>query len=109
MQYKVVILHQAKLDLHSIKNYILNNHSKKSWQECLIKIKKSINTLKTFPYSGNIPPELETLHLNQYRQVISGMNRIIYEIKGDTVFIHLVCDSRKALKDALTRRLLRIT
>ncbi len=108
MRYKVVFLHQAKLDLHYIKNYILKNHSKKSWQDCLGKIKNAIYTLKTFPQSGNIPPELETLHLNQYRQIISGMNRIIYEIKNDTVFIHLICDSRKELKNILTNRLLRI-
>lgn len=108
MQYKVVFLHQAKLDLDDLKNYIIKNHSPKSWQECLAKIKNSINTLKTFPQAGKIPSELENINLSQYRQVVSGMNRIIYEIREDIVFIHLVCDSRKDMKSVLTRRLLRI-
>lgn len=108
MRYKVVFLHQAKLDLDDLKNYIIKNHSQKSWQECLAKIKKSINTLKSFPAAGNIPTELENINLSQYRQVISGMNRIIYETRGNTVFIHLACDARKDMKSVLIRRLLRI-
>lgn len=108
MRYKVVLAHQAKLDLDDLKNYIIKNHSQKSWQECLSKLKNSIKTLKTFPQAGNIPTELENINLSQYRQIISGMNRIIYEIRETTVFIYLICDSRKDMKSILTRRLLRI-
>ncbi|WP_196222186.1 hypothetical protein [Burkholderia ubonensis] len=38
---------------------------------------------------------------------IAGMNRIVYEVRGDIAYIHVVCDTRKDLKSILLRRLLR--
>lgn len=34
------------------------------------------------------------------------MNRIIYEVQGGVLYIHIVCDTRKDLRALLTRRLL---
>jgi hypothetical protein len=48
------------------------------------------------------------LDLNEYRQVVSGMNRIIYEIRQDAVFIHAVVDVRRDMVSLLTKRLLRV-
>jgi hypothetical protein len=47
------------------------------------------------------------LNLTQYRQILSGMNRIIYEVRQDAVYIHLVVDTRRDLKDVLMQRLTR--
>jgi len=108
MHYKVVFLHQAKLDLQYLKNYILKNFTLDTWKTSYKKIKDAVNTLKTFPEAGSIPSELEDLNLNQYRQVIADLNRIIYEIRQNIIYIHIVCDSRKEMKSLLTRRLLRV-
>jgi toxin ParE1/3/4 len=107
MDCKVVFLHQAELDLIELKKYIINNFSTKSWQATFKKIKNSIHLLKKTPEAGSIPPELEKLQLNQYRQIIVGMNRIIYEIRKKTIFIHIVCDTRKDMQTLLAKRLLR--
>jgi hypothetical protein len=48
------------------------------------------------------------LNLSEYRQVLCGMNRIIYEIRQDVVFIHAVVDVRRDMVSLLTRRLLRV-
>ncbi|AAO90188.1 type II toxin-antitoxin system RelE/ParE family toxin [Coxiella burnetii] len=107
MNYKVVFLQQAQLDLKELKNYMINNFSKRTWCTRYEKIKKIIHTPKLFPDAGSIPPELETLNLNQYRQAISGKNRIIYELKESIVYIHIICDVRKDMKSLLLRRLFR--
>jgi toxin ParE1/3/4 len=109
MSLKVVILESAEHDLKELRSYIVKNFSLKTWQNTYDKIKEVIRNLKTFPYTGSIPEELEKLNLSQYRQVISGMNRIIYEVRQDTLYIHIIVDGRRDLTSLLTRRLLRVT
>lgn len=104
---KVVILESAEHDLKELKSYIVKNFSVETWQSTYDKIKAVIRNLKTFPHAGSIPEEFEKLNLSQYRQVISGMNRIIYEVRQDTLYIHIITDARRDLKSLLTRRLLR--
>jgi len=109
MSIKVVILESAEYDLKELKSYIVKDFSLKTWRNTYDKIKEVIRNLKTFPYAGSIPEEIERLNLSQYRQVISGMNRIIYEVRQDTIYIHIIVDGRRDLTSLLTRRLLRIT
>ena len=107
MSHKIIILASAEYDLKELRHYIIKNFSIKTWQNTYNKIKEAIRNLKTFPYSGSIPEELEKLHLKQYRQVISGMNRIIYEVRQDNIYIHIIVDSRKSFKRLLEKRFLR--
>ena len=106
MKYKVVVLPQAEEDLREIYQYLTHQFSRKEWLEAYRKIKQSIIQLKSFPESGAIFPEVQGLHLTQYRQIIAGMNRIIYEIRSDVVYLHIICDSRREMKAMLTKRLL---
>ena len=108
MSLKVVILESAEHDLKELRSYIVKNFSLKTWQNTYNKIREVIRNLKIFPYAGSIPEEIEKLNLSQYRQVLSGMNRIIYEVRQDTLYIHIIVDARRDLKSLLTRRLLRI-
>jgi plasmid stabilization system protein ParE len=103
---KVIILESAERDLIELKQYLVKNFSHHTWQESYDKIKKTIRSLKTFPETGSVPEEFKQLNLTQYRQVISGMNRIIYEVRQNTVYIHVIMDARQDLKSLLIRRLL---
>lgn len=108
MNLKVVILEAAEHDLKDLRDYIVKNFSLETWLKTYGEIKKAIRNLKTFPYAGSIPEELEKLSLSQYRQILSGMNRIIYEVRQDTIYIHVIVDARRNMNTLLTRRLLRI-
>jgi plasmid stabilization system protein ParE len=107
MSFRVIFLESAELDLKELKRYIVKNFGKTTWQASYGEIKGAVNHLKVFPHEGGVPYELERLGLAQFRHVLSGMNRIIYEIRQEIVYIHIVCDSRKEMKSLLTRRLLR--
>jgi toxin ParE1/3/4 len=107
MTFKIIILESAEHDLKELRSYIVKNFSQETWQTTFERIKEAIRNLKTFPYAGSIPEEFEKINLSQYRQVISGMNRIIYEVRQDSVYIHLIADTRRDLKALLIRRLLR--
>lgn len=104
---KIVILASAELDLQDLRAYVVKDFSAATWQKTFKQIKASIRNLASFPQLGSVPDELQTLNLTQYRQVISGQNRIIYEVRQDTIYIHLVVDSRRDLSSFLLRRLVR--
>jgi toxin ParE1/3/4 len=107
MTVQVVVLQSAEMDLKSLRRYLVKNFGLSVWQTSYAQIKKDVNAIKKYPLSGVIPDELEHLSLFQFRQVISGMNRIIYEIRGEIVYVHLICDTRRDLQGLLTRRILR--
>ncbi|MGU7784752.1 type II toxin-antitoxin system RelE/ParE family toxin [Burkholderia sp. PU8-34] len=107
MTLRVVILRSAEADLKYLKRYIQSNFGVETWQATYSKIKDAIAVIQSYPNRGWIPEELVNINLTQFRQVIAGMNRIIYEVRGDVAYIHIVCDTRKDLKSLLMRRLLR--
>ncbi|TCW85685.1 plasmid stabilization protein [Burkholderia sp. SRS-46] len=107
MTLDVVILRSAQADLKALKRYILSNFGTEVWQVSYGKIKDAIAVIQSFPDRGWIPDELVNIDLTQYRQVAAGMNRVIYEVRGHTAFIHIVCGTRKDLKSILMSRLLR--
>lgn len=108
MKYEVVILKSAEQDLHDLRGYLLKQFGRDAWLESYEKIKAVIDNLKTFPFSGAIPDALEKINLAQYRQVFAGKNRIIYEVRQNIVYVHLVADCRRDMNTLLTRRLLRV-
>lgn len=108
MGFKVVILDSAEQDLKELRAYILKNFSVETWRTTYAKIKEAIRNLQNFPQAGSIPDEIEKLNLTQYRQVVSYMNRVIYEVRQDVIYVHVVVDTRRDMNTLLTRRLLRI-
>jgi len=108
MTVKPVILQSAETDLRQLKSYLIKSFGQTAWLQSYAQIKQTIAHICAHPRLGTVPDELASLNLVQYRQMLSGMNRIIYEIRGDTVFVHVICDTRKDLQTLLMSRLLRI-
>lgn len=109
MTCRVVILRQAEQDLRELRGYLLKGFGRDVWLSSYADIKAAIANLADFPHSGAVPEALEQLQLGQYRQIISGSNRIIYEVRGQTVYVHLVVDCRRDMKSVLMRRLFRLS
>jgi len=108
VSFKIVILESAEHDLKELRAYIVKRFSLEIWQNTYDNLKASIRNLQDFPQAGAIPDEIEKLHLSQFRQILSGKNRIIYEVRQDTLYIHIIADARRNMKSLLTKRLLRI-
>lgn len=107
MGMRVVILESAERDLKDLRSYLVKNFSSEVWRETYGKLKEATRHLQDFPLSGSIPEEIGKFGLTRYRQVVSGMNRIIYEVRQDRIYIHIIVDVRRDLSAVLTRRLLR--
>ncbi|KCB41438.1 plasmid stabilization system protein, RelE/ParE family [Bordetella hinzii 5132] len=104
MSHKVVFLQSAVDDLHEIRRYIRKHFSQAVWLDSYAKIKKAILHLEQFPQAGHAPSELPATH---FLEIIAVKNRVIYEVVGDTVYIHIICDSRQDFKTKLARRPIR--
>ena len=102
---RVVFLQSAEADLKDLRSYVVKNFGKPAWLASYDKIKESVAMIQDHPKAGRVPPELDKLHIAQYRQVLSGMNRVIYELRDDTAFIHIVCDTRRDLQGLLMKRI----
>lgn len=102
----VVFLQSAESDIKDLRRYLVKNFGTQAWQTSYGKLRDAIAAIASHPQSGSIPDELARLGVGRYRQVLSGMNRIVYELRGNTAYIHLVCDTRRDLQSMLTRRLL---
>lgn len=79
----------------------------KTWKISYGEIKDTFRALRALPLAGSVPDEIRGLNLSQFRQVMSGRNRIIYEIRQDTIFVHMICDTRKDMRSLLISRVLR--
>ncbi|CAN5606214.1 type II toxin-antitoxin system RelE/ParE family toxin [soil metagenome] len=88
-----------------MRRYIIKSFGKDAWLSSYSVLKKSVVMIQEHPRIGKIPPELESLNIAQYRQVLSGMNRVIYEVRGDTAYIHIICDARRDLQSLLMKRI----
>jgi toxin ParE1/3/4 len=105
---KTVFLGSANHDLKELRRYIVDKFGGETWRETLSRIKNAVAQIEAFPYQGGTPPELMDLGLLGYYQVVSGMNRIIYQIDDETIYIHLIVDTRRDLKGVLAKRLFRM-
>lgn len=108
MKYQIIFIEEAAIDLKELKSYIIRNFSKDNWRMTYSKIKSVLDNLKKNPFTGHIVSEIEDVNLIQYRQIISEMNRIIYEIRQYTVYIHIIVDTRRDMASLLNKRLLHI-
>ena len=101
---KIVWTDSAKSDLMDMRDFLKKSASLQFANE----IRDAVATLKEWPkHKGIYVKELEELNLSQYRQLLTGQNRIIFE-QGDneTCYIHLVCHTSRDLEAMLRRRLL---
>ena len=106
MSVHVVILHGAEADLIELRQYMRRRFGIGAWKDSLAAIRKAIACIAAHPQAGKLPEELVALNLAQYRQVLAGMNRIVYEPRGDVVHVHVICDVRRDLRALLLRRLI---
>ena len=71
-----------------------------------LQIRDEVGSLKDWPTKGIYVKELEELQLDQYRELLAGQHRIIFERASDAFYVHIVCHTSRDLEALLRRRLL---
>ncbi|MBN3761619.1 type II toxin-antitoxin system RelE/ParE family toxin [Burkholderia sp. Ac-20365] len=102
------ILPTARIGIEELRSYIVRTFGWETWRQTSVQIQQTIAHIRQFPESGHLPAELEGFIEDNFMQALSGKNRIIYQVRDDIVFIHLVVDTRRDLQALLHRIVLRL-
>lgn len=106
-RYQVRITDEAERDLEDIFEYIARHDAIDKAEYVLAELEKRITALELSPQRGHYPPELEQLGIKSFREIFFKPYRVIYEISGSKVIIHVCVDGRRDLQTLLARRLYR--
>ncbi len=92
---QIVWTTQSLDDLESVRLYIGSNapHTAEAFIERLL---HATDRLRTFPYSGEVVPELGD---EDIRQVLHGSYRLIYRVRDDLVEVLTVWHAARLLDD----------
>ena len=103
---EVLVTEFAKEDLREILEYYQSS-SQKYVEKVISDFQENILSLNKHPKSGRIVPELERQGIENYRELIQGNYRIIYEISGEIVIVHTIIDGRRNFEDIIISKLTR--
>ncbi len=106
-RYRVQIIEDAEHDLLEIFSYVASHDSIENATHVLDELEALCLSLAELPSRGHIPPELDRVGISDFREVHFKPYRAIYEVVGQTVFIHCVLDGRRDIQSVLERRLIR--
>ena len=96
----------AQYDLENIIEYIKLDDINTA-HDVFVQIRLECNELYCFPEKFRIVPELQTININRYREVVYKRWRIVYKIVDSNVYILFVIDSSRNVEDVLLQRLLK--
>ena len=103
---EVIVSQFAEDDLNEIVEYyflLSQNYVEKIISE----FEENIMSLKKHPRSVRVVPELEKQGILQYRELIQGYYRIVYEISDDKVIVYAKIDGRRNFEDIIISKLSR--
>ena len=96
----------AEDDLDEIVEYY-NLLSPSYVEKTISEFEKNIMSLKSSPKSGRVVPELARQGIENYRELIQGYYRIIYEIIGTIVYIITIIVGRRNFERVIIEKLTR--
>ncbi|WP_029049529.1 type II toxin-antitoxin system RelE/ParE family toxin [Cupriavidus sp. amp6] len=105
---KVKLLDSGKAELKRVRRYVVDAFGMAVWEESYAQIQASITRVREFPECGHVVDELSGLTADRFREVPCGKNRTIYEIRDDTIYVHLIVEQRRALTALLQKIILQV-
>ena len=97
----------ARRDLEGIVLF-LAERSETAAVGVLDRIEGRARTLDSLADRGRVVPELDRLHVKEYRELVVTPYRVVYRISDQRVLVLAVLDARRSLEDVLLDRLLRV-
>ena len=106
MKHEVIVSQFAEDDLNEIIEYYFSL-SEKYVEKVISEFEENVMSLQRYPKSGRIVPELEKQGILQFRELIQGYYRIVYEISGEKIIVHTIIDGRRNFEDIIISKLSR--
>ena len=103
---EVIVSQFAEDDLNEIAEYYFSL-SQNYVEKVISEFEENVMSLQRHPKSGRVVPELEKQGILQYRELIQGYYRIVYELSDDKVIVHTIIDGRRNFEDIIISKLSR--
>lgn len=107
MPIAVFLAEDAERDIEDIHRYIARHGGQAIADRILDGIEAACRSLATLPERGNVPKELVTLGITEFRETRFKPYRIIYRVLADRVIVYTVLDGRRDMQTLLLHRLTR--
>jgi toxin ParE1/3/4 len=95
MAFSVRFTRSAQKDLRAIRAYIATSDCEANADYVARQILQAASTLQELPYRGAFLYLPKTSEKTAYRQIFFKPYRILYRIRGNTVFVGMVVDGRR--------------
>ena len=106
MRFEVALTEDAERDLEDLYSYIAKADSPEKADYVLERLLEVTESLSGLPEKGTQPRELQSLGMQEYRQVFFKPYRVIYRVLGKQVIIYVIADGRRDMQSLLSRRFL---
>ena len=106
-RYRILWAPVAAEDLDEIIDYIASQDGANAAATLYAKLKKRTQTLLAYPRRCRIVPELRSMGVMEYRELIVSPYRVCFRIDEKDVGIIGVLDGRRDLEETLIRRAMR--
>ncbi len=107
MGWRVLLSEDAERDIDDLYRFIAGRDGTETAERILIELQAAVASLEELPSRGNVPKELVSVGMSEYRELHHKSWRMIYRIMGSDVVIYCVADGRRDMQSFLERRLLR--
>lgn len=107
-RFKIVWTRAATVDLDQIIDYVAQDAGVDRALRLYEKIRDKVDSLYQLPRRGRIVPELESIAVSEFRELLPDRYRIVYRIDGKKVVLVGIFDGRRDLEAILVDRALRV-
>ncbi|MGZ2486719.1 toxin ParE1/3/4 [Rhizobium pisi] len=106
MPYRVLFAEDAERDVEDLYRFIAHRDGAETAERILTEIERACTDLEEFPARENIPKELASIGISEYRELHHKPWRMIYRTMGTDVVVYCVVDGRRDVQAFLERRLI---
>jgi len=107
MPFTILLLEDAMQDIEAVYRHLRRSGSEKAAKEMVSSLRTACSSLSEHPERGHVPPELSKTAHFEYRQIIEGKFRIVYQVAEPNVFVFGIIHGARNIADVLKQRLLR--
>lgn len=102
----IIVLDSARTDFNEIKAGFKSTHSAARFAQFKQSFKELFVQMKQFPLAGVVPEECATVELAIRQRIVEGI-RVIYQVKGETMYVRMFIPTQRDFLAHLVDRMLR--
>lgn len=105
--YAIHMTRMAERDIAETTAYLIRQSELQAAKDFINAVERVVESLETYPFRNHVPYELQDFPDSAIRESLAVSHRIIYRIRGDTIFVLFVAHCKRNIEEELLKRALR--